>query len=292
MNPHNFELRLDFAKGTRDPSRVFISMAEYIDSFTFLDASLLSPFDANITTHLELQDILSGSIRTMMRRVLSAIDDSALKDGNWNKVLGIFLHNAKHSILRWCNNQKEVSDPFMITSKVEEINQLAAATNLHYLPTYKPYTPQMLIQGVQGLITAGRVLQISDTIMYESCGDKVAFNRTVSFSPSVIEHFLSPEISHNRVKAVVIIKKPDYLGDSQWEFRYEDRTIRAHIRDGDWIKSFRDRQFEIKPGDALRVILDIDIKLDENGRPQEPRYEVVDVLGIVPGSSGHQQILI
>lgn len=292
MNTHEFELMLKFARGSRDPSRVFFGMGEYIDSFTFIDSCLLSSFDAGLSTHLELQDILPGSIRTIVRRILNAVDDSALKSGNWNQVLGIFLHNAKHSLLRWCNESTQVTDPIVVTAQVDEINALAAQTDLHHIPSYRPYTPQMLIQGVQGLQDAGRILQVSDTVLYRACGQEIAVNRTISFSPNVLAEFMSPEKTHNRVKAVVVIKKPDYLGDSQWELRYEKRAIRAHIKDIDWLVSFRNRQFEIKPGDALRVIMEVDVVLDDNGRPQEPRYEVVEVLGIVQGSSGTQEPLI
>lgn len=292
MNTHEFEIALQFEKGTRDPSRIFIGMAEYIDTFTAIDSNLLSTFDAEIQTHLELDDIQTGSIRTIVRRVLEAVDDSALKDGNWSQVIGRFLHRAKHSLLKWCEENKQVNSTQLVKTMADEINDLAKQTHLHHIPSYRPYTPQSLVRNVQSLAEAGRVLQVSDTVLYRACGESIAINRTITFLPDVLEELLEPESDNKRVKAVVVIKKPDYLGDSQWELRYEGHTIRAHIQDGDWITSFRKRQFEIKPGDALRVILDIRYELDEVGKILLPQYEVKEVLGIVPGTSGDQQLLI
>ncbi len=292
MNPHEFEIVLEFEKHTRDPSRIFYSMGEYIDSFTLLDSSLLSTFDVKIETHLELDDIQAGSIRACIRRVLEAVDDKALKEGNWNQVIGRFLHEAKYLLLKWCDEHDDIEDTKLIEAKTKEINELAERTNLHFIPTYQPFTPQALVISVQSLLNAGKSLQVTDKVIYRASGDEVEVSRTVSFAPEVLEEVLNPKPEHQRQKAVVVIKKPDLLGNSQWEFRLEGHTIRAHILDHDWLTSFKKRQFEIKPGDALRVILDIRYALDGAGHPGEAHYEIVEVLGIVPGTSGEQQYLL
>ncbi len=267
-------------------------MGEYIDAFSLLDSSLLFAFDAKIETHLELDDIQSGSIKALIRRILNIVDDDALKAGNWNQVLGGFLHDAKVSILKWCNDNEEISDPELINAETKEINVLAENTDLHHIPLYRPFTPQALISSVQGLAQAGRILQITDKVTYRSGGNELEVSKSVSFAPQVLDEFLGPQSGHVRQKAVVIIKKADFLGNSQWEVRFEDRTIRAHISDSDWLTSFKKRQFDIKPGDALRVILDIYLPVDTIGKRGEPSYEIVEVLGIVPGVAGEQQDLL
>ena len=186
----------------------------------------------------------------------------------------------------------DVTESAVIEAETQAINDLAKQTQLQYVPAYQPFTPKALITSVLGLVNAGRILQVSDKVIYRATGQEVEISRTVSFAPNILEKYLTPDPERQRQTAVVVIKKPDYLGDSQWELRLDGRTIRAHILDRDWLTSFRKRHFEIKPGDALRVILDISLGRSEIISFGELHYEVVEVLGIVPGAADDQQFLI
>lgn len=289
MNPHEFEITLEFEKQSRDPSRIFYSMGEYIDSFSLLDSSLLSIFDAKIDTHLELEDIKSGSVKALISRVLNTVDDEALKEGDWNRVLGLFLHKAKHSVLQWCEQNKEITDVRLLEEQTQKINLLAGDTNLQFLPAYQEFTPKALLTCVQSLEDSGKILHESDKVIYKSNDDEIEVSRNVSFAPEVIAEVLSPEPENLRQQAIVTIKKPDYLGNSQWELRMDGHTIKAHILDDDWLTSFKKRQFEIMPGDSLRVILEIRYPKDKQNQIKETQYDVVEVLGIVPGTTNEQQ---
>jgi len=292
MDLDEFEISLNFKKHTRDPARVFHSMASYIDSLTLLDSSLLLTFNATFETHLELEDVRSGSIKTILRRILNAVDDEALRAGEWKKIIGRFLHDAKYSVLKWCNDNNDITDPKQIDAQAKVINEMVEDTQAQFIPTYQPFSSKALINSVLGIVEAGKGLQCSEQVIYKSAEHEIEISRTVTFSPDILEHYLKPARERERQKAVVVIKKPDYLGDSQWELRLKSRTIRAHILDLDWLRSFRKRQFEIKPGDALRVILDVSFEQNMPGDLGEPRYDVVEVLGIVPGTGDNQQLLI
>ena len=211
MDSHEFEIALEFEKQSRDPSRIFHSMGEYIDAFTLLDSSLLFAFDAKIETHLELDDIQSGSIRALIRRILNAVDDGALKGGNWNQVIGRFLHDAKHSILKWCNENEEISDSELVNVETKKINELAENTNLHHIPAYRPFAPQALINSVQGLARAGRILQVTDKVTYRASGDEVEVSRTVGEFALVQQHayVLAGIVGHGEVGNAVTVEVTD-----------------------------------------------------------------------------------
>ena len=98
---------------------------------------------------------------------------------------------------------------------------------------------------------------------------------------------LDHETTH-RQDAILAIKKPDYLGDSQWDFRSGQTPVRAPIGDSDWLTSFRQRRFEIKPGDSLRVLLGTQVGQDADGNVLEPRYRVLKVYGVVHGDAPGQ----
>jgi hypothetical protein len=65
-NDIEFEVKIDFEKGSRNPSRVFYGMGEFIDSFSLIDESLLSVFNVNFDSHVELCDVKTGSDRAQL----------------------------------------------------------------------------------------------------------------------------------------------------------------------------------------------------------------------------------
>ena len=91
------------------------------------------------------------------------------------------------------------------------------------------------------------------------------------------------KVTHQRcteVTAFLPIKKPDILGKSAWEFRYNDRSIRAVMEDEDWLESVRTGKISFRSGDALHARLEVAVSLDETGEPVEDseKYTVKKVL--------------
>jgi len=56
----------------------------------------------------------------------------------------------------------------------------------------------------------------------------------------------------------LIVKKPDYLGLSKWEFRHGTKTILARMSHESWLLDFQNRKFDIRPGDALSCIATVE----------------------------------
>ena len=243
MNYDEFHLKLDFQRGSPDPSRVFRGMAEYIDAFRLFDSNLVAPFQLGISTHQEIADIEASSIKAIIRRVLNCLDEEALKEGNWNKLLGHFLHKSKHSILTWCNDKKEITDLKEIEEKAAEITFLAEATDLRHIPAYTKFTSKTLVLSVQAFIQAGQILNEKESIVYGCSGQDIPVRTAEVFPKELIEEVITPTERTERFQAIVVIKKPDYLGESKWQFKMDGRSIYAHILDQEWIKSFRNREF-------------------------------------------------
>ena len=75
----------------------------------------------------------------------------------------------------------------------------------------------------------------------DSSGDGENPNLAFSFEAESIEDLLTSEIITSTSEMILKIKKPDYLGDSKWEFRHRRETINARIIDNDWLAQFRNR---------------------------------------------------
>ena len=53
------------------------------------------------------------------------------------------------------------------------------------------------------------------------------------FSPETIENPVVRETLVGRGELILKVKKPDYLGDSKWKFKYDKQTFTARILDED-----------------------------------------------------------
>jgi|GEM_PF-798669 len=84
----------------------------------------------------------------------------------------------------------------------------------------------------------------------------------------------------NVFDAELIIKKPDILGDTAWEFLLGNKTIKAKIIDEEWISSFRENAFVIKPGCYISASVKVSYKKDFNGNlTGRGTYKVIKVYG-------------
>jgi len=61
------------------------------------------------------------------------------------------------------------------------------------------------------------------------------------------------------------VRKPDYLGESMWEFRFQNRSLTAKILDTAWLKKFQQRLVGVRPGDAIKADVMVDVKYGFEG---------------------------
>jgi hypothetical protein len=106
----DFDIRIEFARGEGDPTRVFRSMADLIDAFQRIDTHLAPMLGATVRTSLVLQDIEAASLKSRLRTVIESVPDEALKQGEVKKLIGHFLLQGKHKVLDWCRDRNEVGD--------------------------------------------------------------------------------------------------------------------------------------------------------------------------------------
>ena len=81
----DFEVIIDFVPGVGDPARVFKAMAGLVASFGELDKHLVASIDAAVGASLVLEEVAAGSIKAILRGVVSDLPDEALKNADWKK---------------------------------------------------------------------------------------------------------------------------------------------------------------------------------------------------------------
>ena len=113
--PAEFELHLDFARGTADPQRVFRTLTRVLEVLGTLDDTLVRLLDAELSTELALQDVQAGSIRTRiaiwLKPLVTGDLGQAIKEGNVKKIIGGFINKTLLFIVRYLENRQGLDTP-------------------------------------------------------------------------------------------------------------------------------------------------------------------------------------
>nr|WP_281720834.1 hypothetical protein [Nitrosomonas nitrosa] len=287
----DFCIEIDFQRGSESPSRVFRAMSELIESFQAMDATLIESIDPKIEPVTVIEDIESGSIRAWLRYTLHSLDDTALKDLNWKKQVGAYLVKAKYFVLSFMQEQTEISNKQQVEQLESQLLAIAEQTNVTHLPTFSTVNRQRLMPNIGRVANALSHLQEQDRAIYITQDSQTELNARFNYVPENIEKLLTQEVITSKAIMILKVKKPDYLGESQWEFRHGTRPIDAKILDTAWLRGFQNRQYDVRPGDSLRVDVEISVKYGYDGEVVGSRHDILKVIEILR-TPPHEQLTI
>lgn len=275
-----YALKITYEKGTPQPSRVFKAMSEMIDGLQVLDGCLLKAFPFKIEPTLLLEDIQVSSLRTVVKNVLTQIDDEAIKNLEWKKVIGSFLLKGKHAVIEWIDKRDRIETRQELQMLASDLQKLAEDTKVLYLPVYTPPPLIVLTRNLSIISSAVAKLGPGDEATYESDEIISRFNKRFQFNDEFAAELLTHERITNQSEVLLRVKKPDYLGESMWEFKHAGHPIRAKIEDHTWLALFQLQKVEVKPGDSLRVLLETTTHHGPDGEELITYYRVLKILNI------------
>lgn len=271
----DFAFYIDFKRGVGPASRVFAATHDFIKACERLDRELVTSIDASIETVMVLEDIEAGSLKTWLRNVLSAADDQALKALDWRPQVGRYLVRAKYAVLRWVDDNEAPRD---LPSLGRELQRLASETDVRHLPDYTPVGPAVLINALQDFQKVKDHLVDGDEASVITEEDRYDMNLTIHWDVEDIEALAVRETQSVHVPSMVlIVKKPDYLGTSKWDLRHGRRSVSAKIEDEPWLSDFQGRTVDVRPGDALRCQVRIEMLYGHDNELIAERYYVEKV---------------
>ena len=288
----DFCIEIDFQRGApSSPSRIFRTMTDLIESFQEIDNAMVQSIDVKIEPVLILEDLETGSIRAWLRSAIEALDDDALKTGEWKKQVGIYLVQAKYIMINFLEGKTEVSDRKQIDGLERRLLEAAKETEVLRIPMYTPVGTSQITKSLQGISEAVAHLEEGDRATYRTKDEEASFNMEFHISPESIEQILTKETISSDQEMILKVKKPDYLGESMWDFRHEGRTIQAKILDETWLERFQSREEDVRPGDALRGKIKIHVAYGFDEEVVGMRYEVVEVTEIITAKPSEQSPL-
>lgn len=250
--PHDadFAIQIDFKRGEGDPHRIFKTAHEIISSFQKFDRTLCNSVDVNIQPLMVLEDIEAGSLKIWLKNIITSVVDQALKDLDWKPAIGKYLVRAKYVYINWSNKTDEDSS---ILTLAKELKTIAQETDVKHLPDYVPPPIQDLVAITKEIDLAKGYLIEGDKLQFLSLEeDPIGFDLAIRWDDLELEDLVVKEVTTTEMTMNLIVKKPDYLGKSKWEFRLGSKPIYAGITDESWLDSFHKREVDIRPGDALK----------------------------------------
>jgi len=287
MNGNVYCVTIDFDEKRGSPSRVFRAMSEIIDTCQELDNTLLVPFGGAATSTLVLERIEAGSLKSWLRSQIETIDDTSLKNLNWKQILGKYLVRGKYQLLEHIKDKKEIRSIDQLTKIQGGLTELARSTEIKFVPHYMPVPQQDIAYGIQRITNSLSYLEDYDRASYSVHDDIVPFNQHLSISSENIEQLITKEIINSRSDMILKVKKPDYLGSSQWELRYDNRIVLAKVLDDDWLKAFQNRTVIVQPGDSIRAHVETRVHYDIHDSVIGTHYDILEVMEIL--SARHRE---
>jgi hypothetical protein len=288
----DFCIEIDFKKESEAPSRVFRTLSDLIDAFHAFDLDLVQSIDSKIEPIVLLEDVEAGSIKTWLRNALSTIDDEALKKLDWKTAVGAYLVRAKYLLIKFIDGKTEITDRLQIEDLTKNIFQLAQETDVRHIPTYLPLSPQKLLENLDRITSATQNLIEGDKVRYLTREDEaIPFNLSFRFIPEAIEDLITKETIESKVEMILKVKKPDYLGDSKWEFKHENKIIPIKVLDVNWLTDFQNRKIDVRPGDSIRAKVQIIVKYDYDLNVISTHYNISEIVDVIPGNSQKQNPL-
>jgi len=271
---------------------VFRTISELIEAFDTFDRDLIHSIDVKIEPVMLLEDIESGSVRTWLTYLLRGTDDEALKNLDWKKAVGAYLVKAKYRAIKFLEDKTQISNRSEIKELERDLLELAQETEVKHIPTYSPIPRPKLIENLDILSSAAHHLTEGDKLFYTSPDGKIPFNLTFNIVPDAIEDLLTKEVITSTLEMILKVKKPDYLGESMWELKHEQKTVQVKILDTDWLYRFQNRDVDIRPGDSIRAMVKVKTSYDYDNEVINVHYTVEKVIEILPYNPSEQMKLI
>jgi hypothetical protein len=276
-----FGIEISFAPHSDAPSRVFMAMTGLIEAFQEIDVLLAGSIRGTIKPSTLLEDIDTGSLRVWLRNVLASVDDESLKSGDWKKVVGTFLVKAKRIMIEWTEKRTTVTSAADLDELRQQILNEAAKTNVLSIPTYTAIPVIEVARSVELIADAVKPLGERDSIRYLSADPAIEISRSFAVVPEMLTELIVKESVPSQAQMILMVKRPDFLGEARWEFRHGKQSIEAKILDATWLAEFHNDQVVLMPGDALRAIVLSLVRYGYDGELVDSKHEILKVLEVI-----------
>lgn len=267
-------------------------MAGLIESIQSIDSHLGACVGVGVRTSLVLEDIEATSLKAKLKSTIEAIPDEHLKSGDIKKLIGHYLLKGKHKILDWCSNRNEITTREEVKQLENDLQLLAESTNIKQIPAYSSINTANLLTDIAEIKNALNYLGADDQATLRSPEGISQYNPKLVVPDRIVQEIVTRETLASTSERIIKVKKPDYLSQSRWVFKYSGHMIEAKISDTDWLLKFQSKEVHLQPGDSLKALLREEVSYGYDSEIVHTEYEVVKVMGVIRGLSNTQQTIL
>lgn len=272
----------------------FSVMANILEAQEKSSNLILSVIDPDIIALQQLDFIQKGSLQVRILDALKSLKDDEIRKNGWVYIGRELIIIAKNALIEYIENREEINNK-------RDIENIKDAIVENAKPVLPPDQTLLLESAGKGLVSSYietsmepyKKLSPTQELFYANpTGKIIKVNKKCSFNMSSIEEELSfVEIIEN-IELILLVKKPDYIGESQWDFQMvsggNSYPLQGKILNEDWLKSFQNSSLSYTdmplPKDALRVIADLKItKKSENDKNPKVTCQIHQVLEVLKG---------
>jgi hypothetical protein len=284
----DFALYIDFEKGAERPQRIFKAIDGLISAFERLDRALADAISPTIEPVLILEDIEAGSLKVWLRDRLKDTDDDALHKLDWKQAVGKYLVAAKYAFVAWVNDSERRKTKGSLAELRREFFELAAQTDVKKMADYSPPSTTELISSAGEITKALSYLDPKDKAKLITNKGEQDFDLTIEWGPETIADLTIREtLTMPPAPMILAVRRPDYLGETQWEFRHGKKVLRAKIEDKDWLIKFLNRKVDVRPGDALKARVGVELAYGYDNELVSETYRIVEVVDVLENEYSH-----
>lgn len=281
INAESFCLSVNFEQNLTSPHKLFQSISNMILEFQELDKALVKCIDSQIEPIFVLDEVEKGSIKIWLKQILKSLPDEAIGELDAKKLLGDYLVRGKYKILEKMGETEVVTDPKQIENLTTDLKILAQQYNFLIPETTSGIDSLKLLSTMNNISRIAGQLPADSTFTYLSDEPALDINKKFEIPQNCIDIILENQHIDNHSIMIIKVKQPDYLGSAQWIFRYDGKALPCSIDDEEWIRKFHSRKIDIRPGDSLKVEMDIRSSYDKNNELLSQKYTIKKVLEVI-----------
>lgn len=277
----DFLLTINFPSGLKNPQRIFTAASECIAALQECDAMLLKSFPSSIRPVFVLEQVENGSLRIWLKQFLESIDDDALKNLDWKPAIGKYLVKGKYLLLKKLEGRKSLPEPLVLKQLSGELHELAKETDVLNMPAYSRIPEIELARQAQKISTALSRLEPGEHFALSGDDGEAVIDAEFRVTDNDIESLMVETTLENTTELFLMVRKPDFLGESKWDFRFNKRPLSVSIADKEWLSSFQAGEIDIRPGDALHVKMMEKVLYDSTGEVVSEEQTIIEVKDVI-----------
>jgi len=272
METQNICIKIDFEHDSENPQRVFESMSHLISSIEFFHACLLSSVSSETKSKFLLADVKEGSIESWLSPVVTGDKPNETKSR-----LVSYLNKCTETVLEFISEKDTITSIDELDTLEKRISDTAKSMYIEDFPNVFYLDKYRLLKGYSEIGKATKSLNEVDEAYFKTEKSNKKINKGFHLSDEDLQALVVERVEESPSTETLIIKKPDLLGRSMWDFIRNKVTISAKLRDENWLNRFHQRLEVIAPGDGLYCDLMTVIYYDKKDVVIDMKYEVVKV---------------